>query len=31
MPLIPPNPETSVTWPKKRFVITEYVSVIIRK
>ena len=23
MPLIPPNPETSVTWPKKRLAITE--------
>ena len=31
MPLIPPKPETSVTWPNVRFAITEYVSVIIRK
>ena len=31
MPLMPPKPETSVTWPKKRFAITENVSVIIRK
>ena len=31
MPLIPPNPETSVICPKQRLAITEYVSVIIRK
>ena len=31
MPLIPPKPDTLVTWPKKRFAITEKTSVIIRK
>jgi len=31
MPLIPPKPEKSVTWPKKRFAITPNVRVIMRK
>ena len=31
MPLIPPKPDTLVTWPKKRFAMTENTSVIIRK
>ena len=31
MPLMPPKPDTLVTWPKNRFAITEKTSVIIRK
>ena len=31
MPLMPPKPETCVTWPKNRFAITPNVSVIMRK
>ena len=31
MPLMPPNPEKVVTWPKNRFAMTPNVRVIMRK